>query len=125
MLKRTHPGIDYDFEESRKFGRNRLGPDAKFESSLNSRCRPGKAACSGASEAVRGCEAEGREEKGCEEEGGDEGRQMERERAYRVSCGGDSVSLVWRLCRDQPLLFPVNRHDFPRLAHHQVRSTLT
>lgn len=53
----------------------------KFENSLNSHCRRGVAACSSASEAVRGCEEEGCEEEGyVEEEGGDEGRRMERER---------------------------------------------
>lgn len=71
----------------------------KFENSLNSHCRRGVAACSSASEAVRGCEEEGCEEEGyVEEEGGDEGRRMERERE-RVTedRGGDSVSFVWRL----------------------------
>lgn len=85
VKKRTHLVIDYEFVESRKFGRIRSGSDAKFKSSLNSRRQPGEAACSSASEAVRGCEAEGREEKGCEEEGGDEGRRTKREGLPRIA----------------------------------------
>lgn len=55
----------------------------KFESSLNPHCRRGVAACSSASEAVRGCQEEGCEEEGYEEEGGDEGER--KREGYRGS----------------------------------------
>lgn len=72
----------------------------KFENSLNpSLPTGGIAACSSASEAVRGCKEEGCEE-GYEEESGGEGWWMEREGERATEDrGGDSVSFVWRLCR--------------------------
>lgn len=66
------------------------------------------AACSSASEAVRGCKEEGCEEEGYEEEGGDEGWRMEREGERERATedrGGESQSHLCGVCVAVSLFF--------------------
>lgn len=67
----------------------------------------GVAACSSASEAVRGCKEERvAEEEGYEEEGGDEGRRMERERERTIEvCAAETQSHLCGVCVAVSLFF--------------------